>query len=219
MSESKFPKLIDYDALKREFGDDQETDSKQFKKSSKQENTLIFNHEERIKNQSLKKNSEDEGDELTEIKSSGLTGTRLRSYAFAVLTRKEYSKKDLIEKLALYAQNREEVIELVEELAQENYQSDRRVAEMVVRSQIRKGKGPNRIKLALQTKSIDKDLAKKDIAEVDWYEQAYQLKVKKYGVDVATDSKLKAKQIRFLQYRGFEMDAIMKAIKKHQDED
>ena len=219
MSESKFPKLIDYDALKREFGDDQESDSKQFKKSSKQENTLIFNHKERIKNQSLTKNSEDEGDELTEIKSSGLTGTRLRSYAFAVLTRKEYSKKDLIEKLALYAQDREEVIELVEELAQENYQSDRRVAEMVVRSQIRKGKGPNRIKLALQTKSIDKDLAKKDIAEVDWYEQAYQLKVKKYGTDVATDSKLKAKQIRFLQYRGFEMDAIMKAIKKSENED
>ncbi|MEG2461298.1 MAG: RecX family transcriptional regulator, partial [Acinetobacter sp.] len=40
------------------------------------------------------------------------------------------------------------------------------------------------------------------------------LKIKKYGTEVATDPKLKAKQIRFLMYRGFEMDAIMKAISR-----
>src|SRR5690606_15781561 len=110
----------------------------------------------------------------------GLTGTRLRSYAFAVLTRKEYSKKDLIDKLALYAQNKEEVLSLVDELARENYQSDARVAEMTVRSQLRKGKGPNRIKLALKSKHVDKALAEPEMEEIDWYEQAYLLKVKKY---------------------------------------
>ncbi len=36
-------------------------------------------------------------------KNPGLRGSRLRSYAFAVLTRKEYSKAELIEKFALYA--------------------------------------------------------------------------------------------------------------------
>lgn len=34
-----------------------------------------------------------------------LTGQRLRSYAFALLTRRDYSKAELIEKLARYAQN------------------------------------------------------------------------------------------------------------------
>lgn len=221
MTESEFPKIIDYEALKNQYGEDDDHS----KKSVKQKPTY-WKKNARYSN-SYKKNvdQDDASDELNEDetgeekKSFGLTGTRLRSYAFAVLTRKEYSKKDLIEKLALYALDREEVLELVDELARENYQSDKRVAEMTVRSQIRKGKGPNRIKLALNAKSIDKDLAKDDMQDVDWYEQAYQLKVKKYGVDVATDPKIKAKQIRFLQYRGFEMDAIMKAIKRKSDDD
>ena len=57
-----------------------------------------------------------------------LTGTRLRSLAFALLTRKEYSKAELIEKLNLYALDQAEVIQLVEELSDQNYQSDQRVA-------------------------------------------------------------------------------------------
>lgn len=154
----------------------------------------------------------------SEPKAQGLTGTRLRSYAFAVLTRKEYSKADLIEKLALYAVDRDEVIKLVDELASENYQSDQRVAEMMLSSQKRKGKGPNRIKMALKSKKIDSDLIQNELKETDWNEQAYQLKVKKFGLDVEKEPKLKAKQIRFLMYRGFEMDAIMKAISKKADE-
>ena len=50
--------------------------------------------------------------------------------------------------------------------------------------------------------------------ETDWNEQAYQLKVKKFGLEVEKEPKLKAKQIRFLMYRGFEMDAIMQAISR-----
>ena len=151
-------------------------------------------------------------------KAQGLTGTRLRSYAFAVLTRKEYSKADLVEKLALYAMDREEVIKLVDELATENYQSDQRVAEMLLSSQKRKGKGPNRIKLALKNKKIDTELIQEELKETDWNEQAYQLKVKKFGKTVERDPKLKAKQIRFLQYRGFDLDAIFKAISRREDD-
>ena len=151
-------------------------------------------------------------------KHKGLTGSRLRSYAFAVLTRREYSKADLIEKLGLYAMDRDEVLKLVEELAKENYQSDQRVAEIMLSSQKRKGKGPNRIKLALKSKKIDASLIQEELKETDWNEQAYQLKVKKYGAKVEKEPKLKAKQIRFLMYRGFEMDAIIKAITRKEDE-
>ena len=136
-----------------------------------------------------------------------------------MLTRREYSKTDLIEKLALYAPDRDEVVTLVEELARENYQSDQRVADMMLASQKRKGKGPNRIKMALKSKNLDSALIQDELKETDWLEQAYQLKVRKYGVEVAQDIKLKAKQIRFLQYRGFEMDVIMKTIKRKQNED
>lgn len=142
----------------------------------------------------------------------GLTGTKLRSYAFAVLTRKEYSKVDFIEKLMLRAQDRNEVIALAEEFAAANYQSDDRMAEMLLRSQVRKGKGPQRIKLALKSKSLAIEHLKEDLKEIDWLEQAYALKVKKFGTEVAQEAKVKAKQIRFLQYRGFDFDVIFKAI-------
>ncbi|MFW1906087.1 regulatory protein RecX [Acinetobacter ursingii] len=148
-----------------------------------------------------------------------LTGTRLRSYAFALLTRKEYAKAELIEKLSLYAQDRDEVLALVEELSKRQYQSDQRVAEMVLSSQIRKGKGPNRIKQALKHKQLDSNLILEDIQDVDWFEQAYQLKVKKFGIQIEKDPKQKAKQIRFLQYRGFDMNVIMKAISRTSEEE
>ncbi|MCS4297022.1 MULTISPECIES: regulatory protein RecX [Acinetobacter] len=208
MSQAKFPKLLDYQKLKQQFGE-QETTAYQHSTSQPTE------PESGIANDEHAFNAEND----LAPKPQGLTGTRLRSYAFAVLTRKEYSKADLIEKLMAYAQSREEVLTLVDELSANNYQSDQRVAEMTVRSQVRRGKGPNRIKLALRAKQLDKALVQEDIAEIDWYEQAYQLKVKKYGTEVSKDPKIKAKQIRFLQYRGFEMDAIMKAISKKPSDD
>lgn len=193
MSEPKFKKLIDYEALKSAYGDDQ---------NESDDCALSFsNPETHTKRSSL------------------LTGSRLRSYAFAVLTRKEYSKAELIEKLALYAQDLDEVIKLVEELAEQRYQSDQRVAETVLASQKRKGKGPARIQLALKNKKIDQDLIADEMQEIDWTEQAYQLKLKKYGAEVTKDPKLKAKQIRFLQYRGFDLDTIFKAISRRENEE
>lgn len=154
----------------------------------------------------------------TQTSRAELSGTRLRSLAFALLTRKEYSKSELIEKLKLYAANEAEVIQLVEELSDQHYQSDQRVAELVLSSQLRKGKGPNRIQQALKSKELDSALIHDEIQDIDWLEQAYQLKVKKFGVRVETDAKLKAKQIRFLQYRGYNMDIIMKAIHRIEEE-
>jgi regulatory protein len=194
MSNAKFSKIIDYDALKREYGDSDVAQAAGYE-------PLNFSAPEKKAERSL------------------LKGSRLRSYAFAVLTRKEYSKAELIEKLALYAENRDEVIELVEELATQSYQSDQRVAETVLSSQKRKGKGPARIKLALKNKKIDSSLIADEIQEIDWLTEAYQLKVKKYGVEVTKDPKLKAKQIRFLQYRGFDLDTIFKAISRHEYDD
>ena len=148
-----------------------------------------------------------------------LTGQRLRSYAFALLTRRDYSQAELIAKLNQYAINPDEVAKLVEELAVNNYQSDQRVAEQTLASQIRKGKGLQRIKQALKAKQLDEELITEELKEVDWLEQAYQLKVKKFGTEVSKDQKIKAKQIRFLQYRGFDISVIMKAIARTSDEE
>ena len=197
MPNSKFPKLLDYDALKQQFGEEESpaTQYDHTQVTQETDDALDF-------------------DEENQPKPTGLTGSRLRSYAFAVLTRKEYSKAELIEKLATWAMHREEVITLVEELSAQNYQSDQRVAEITLSSQKRKGKGPNQIKMKLKNKKVDTALIAEELKETDWVQQAYALKVKKYGAEVTKDPKLKAKQIRFLMYRGFEMDTIIKAINR-----
>ena len=191
--------MLDYAAIKQQFDDSSAESTTALPSAPVESDALHF-------------------EDAPQPKPKGLTGSRLRSYAFAVLTRREYSKADLIEKLGLYAMDRDEVLKLVEELAKENYQSDQRVAEIMLSSQKRKGKGPNRIKLALKSKKIDASLIQEELKETDWNEQAYQLKVKKYGTKVEKEPKLKAKQIRFLMYRGFEMDAIMKAFTRKEDE-
>ena len=191
--------MLDYAAIKQQFDDSSTESTSESFSAPIESNALHF-------------------EEDPQPKPKGLTGSRLRSYAFAVLTRREYSKADLIEKLGLYAMDRDEVLKLVDELAKENYQSDQRVAEIMLSSQKRKGKGPNRIKLALKSKKIDASLIQEELKETDWNEQAYQLKVKKYGTQVEKEPKLKAKQIRFLMYRGFEMDAIIKAITRKEHE-
>lgn len=207
MSKSHFPKQIDYEALKAQYGATEQINSHTAHTSiePKDANSHLIEHTD----EELLDESEERPTPVT-----GLTGNRLRSYAFAVLTRREYSKKELIEKLSLYAQNHDEVLTLVEEFATANYQSDQRVAEMTLRSQVQRGKGPQRIKQALKSKDLDQTYIQDELQQIDWLAQAYQLKVKKYGTEVATDPKLKAKQARFLLYRGFQMDIVMKAIRR-----
>lgn len=147
-----------------------------------------------------------------------LKGSRLRSYAYAVLTRREYSKAEFTEKLLEYALHPEEVFALVEEFSEKNYQSDERVAQIVLSSQASRGKGPNRIRQTLQQKKIDSTHVEQDIQEVDWIAEAYKLKLKKFGEEIAVDPKQKAKQIRFLQYRGFDMGDILKVVTLKEDD-
>lgn len=204
MPTSPFPKQLDYQSIKVEY-DNSEMSAPPANTSS---NDLDQSEDPSVV----------QSDQTTP-KTTGLTGTRLRSYAFAVLTRREYSKKELIEKLSTYAQSHDEVLALVDEFAAANYQSDERVAEMTVRSQMQRGKGPQRIKQVLKSKALDQAHVKEQLKEIDWFAQAYQLKIRKYGTEVATDPKLKAKQARFLLYRGFQMDVVMKAISRKEYEE
>ncbi|TCM68404.1 regulatory protein [Acinetobacter calcoaceticus] len=223
MSDSKFPKILDYDKLKSVLAQLEQTESASHTANTATDSRAIdpVNDSNQDSFTDQDGDSVDTDDDRADTDAgtvapivSGLTGTRLRSYAFAVLTRREYSKSELIDKLMLRAIRREEVEALVDELAASNYQSDDRVAEMTVRSQVRQGKGPYRIKQALKDKKLDESCAQQDLSEIDWHEQAYQMKLKKYGAEVAVEAKIKAKQIRFLQYRGFEMDSIMRAIRR-----
>ena len=56
------------------------------------------------------------------------------------------------------------------------------------------------------------DLSPQVVFEADWLLQAVQARVKKYGNDRPIDQKEKARQLRFLQYRGFALDVCFQAL-------
>jgi regulatory protein len=147
------------------------------------------------------------------------TGHKLRAIAFALLAKREHSKYDLTQKLQHYGAHPEEIEQLVNELEHAHYQSDERMAGMLVRSQVRQGRGLQRVKQSLKKHDIAPELAQTALEDIDWLQEALQLKIKKFGTDIATEPKQKAKQIRFLQYRGFSMDIIMKVIKYREDDE
>ena len=100
------------------------------------------------------------------------------------------------------------------QLIDDGLQSDSRFAEAFVRSRINQGKGPVRIRTELRDRGLAGsaiDLALEE-ADEDWYALARDVRLKKFGPDTPREFRGKAKQMRFLQSRGFEPDQIQAAV-------
>lgn len=130
------------------------------------------------------------------------------------LARREYGRQELINKLAGKGFDRSAVEQAVEQLGEDGLQSDRRFAENFVQSRVNQGKGPVRIRLELAERRIDDATIEFAIEEAgaDWYALARDIRVKKFGRGKPTDFKAKARQMRFLQYRGFETAQVQAAV-------
>lgn len=145
------------------------------------------------------------------------TGAKLRGIAFAMLGRREHSEQEFKQKLLELDADPNEVDELIKEFQTSQYQSDQRMAEMIVRANIRKGRGPVRVKQTLRERSVDVELAQENLADTDWLTLARTLRIKKFGTELPVDPKEKARQLRFLQYRGFDMQTCTQAISSHHE--
>lgn len=135
---------------------------------------------------------------------------KVRIKAMDLLARREHSQKELRDKLINKGYPEDLVIEAVEKLAQEKLQSDVRFIENFIRTRSNQGYGPIRIKQELRMKGVE--ATAEDLQSQDWYELALQVKQKKFGENPPKDLQSKAKQIRFLQYKGFTHDQIDHAI-------
>ena len=130
------------------------------------------------------------------------------------LARREHGRQELVAKLQSAGFEHETAAMAVEQLAREGLQDDRRFVESFVQSRISQGKGPIRIRLELgqhgvEGAAVDEGL---DDAGEDWPELARRIRVRKFGEALPGSFPEKARQMRFLQYRGFEPDHIRKAF-------
>ena len=161
--------------------------------------------------------------------------SRLRWLAFYYLSRREHGKAELKQKLIDKEQDPLKIDELLAEFEEKGYQSDYRATLMLIRENIRKGRGRGRIKQEFYKKKIAMpsnldeliDMANSESEEfsefvddnedslvegIDWLKLAVEARTKKYGDDIPLEQKDKAKQLRFLQYRGFKADICFQAL-------
>lgn len=138
----------------------------------------------------------------------------IRKKAMDFLARREYGQRELIRKLADKGYQYSLVEGEIEHLTEDGLQNDTRFAEAFAQSRINQGKGPVRIRVDLGQKGISDGVIEYAIEEsgADWFELAREQRLKKFGAAEPPDFKTKAKQMRFLQYRGFEQDHIQAAI-------
>jgi regulatory protein len=141
----------------------------------------------------------------------------VRKKAMDFLARREYGRGELENKLCKAGFDAEAVAKALAHLTDEGLQSDERFAESFMQSRINQGKGPVRIRLDLQERGLHSsliDAVLENCAE-DWFRLARAVRQRKFGATLPSDFKERARQMRFLQYRGFEMPHIQAAFGDH----
>ena len=137
-----------------------------------------------------------------------------RKKAMDYLARREHGRGELLDKLTRFGFDADVADDAVAQLVEDGLQSDSRFAEAFVRSRINQGKGPARIRADLRARGLGPaaiDLALEE-ADEDWYALAVDVRLKKFGPDTPSEFRDKAKQMRFLQSRGFEPDQVQAAV-------
>ena len=135
----------------------------------------------------------------------------IRRAAMDLLARREHARAELIQKLRRrFPSCPEWIDEAVGRLADENLQSDARMAEAFVRSRVNRGQGPLRIRAELRGKGIADDMIDLSFDEcgVNWHSVAERVYHKRFGHEAPSDAKERAKRLRFLQGRGFTFDHV-----------
>ncbi|MGO3345342.1 MAG: regulatory protein RecX [Marinomonas sp.] len=140
--------------------------------------------------------------------------TSTMDHALILLGGREHSVKEIHTKLKQRGHSEEEIAATIQSLLEINYLNDQRFAEIFVRSRVNKPLGALRIKYELTQKGIKNELADDALQDcnADWFELAKELKERKFGKNQYKDFKEKAKQMRYLQYRGFNFDQIHYAL-------
>ena len=138
-----------------------------------------------------------------------------RKKAMDFLARREYGQMELIKKLADKGYDHDVAARAIFRLTDQDLQNDQRFAAAFVQSRINQGKGPVRIRLDLSQRGINEGTVEAALAAssvAHWRELARDARHKKFGLGQPEDFKAKAKQMRFLQSRGFEQDHVQSAF-------
>lgn len=145
-----------------------------------------------------------------------LNAAQLRMRGIALLARREHSRAELQHKLKRYSEDESLIAQVLDQLQAEKLLSDARFAESVAR--VRGARfGSARVAQDLRAKGVSGELASrlvKDLKATD-AERAQAAWEKRFG-NAPADVSERAKQMRFLQSRGFSPEVIRRVVPRAQ---
>ena len=138
----------------------------------------------------------------------------LKARAMRFLARREHSRLELARKLSRIAEDGDDVEVVLEELAQKGWLSDARYAEHSVRAKARRF-GPLKVAQYLKARGVDDEAIAAGIVAAGAEAGASMESVwaSRFRA-LPSDEKEKARQVRFLQGRGFALDEIFRFLRQ-----
>lgn len=147
-------------------------------------------------------------DELSDVEATDAPVSDVRDIrrsAMDLLARREHSRVELARKLHRRYSDYEVIEEALDKLVSDNLLSDERFTEVYVTYRKRAGFGPVRIAGELRERGINDNLASRYLngADASWCDAALAARDKKFGSQPVATLDEKARQQKFLNYRGF----------------
>jgi regulatory protein len=133
-----------------------------------------------------------------------------------LLARRELTRWELRRKLGDRGFESEMIEQVLDALTLEGLQSDVRFAEGYVSHRAGRGYGPVRIIEELQARGVDSALIRECINKNDpeWGRRIAAVRTKRYGMKLPGDARERARQSRFLHYRGFTGEQIQRLMRR-----
>jgi regulatory protein len=134
----------------------------------------------------------------------------VRDVAVRLLARREHAQSELHKKLCERGYHEEVIFQVLEEFVNRGILSDERFTEVYVRSRFARGYGPLRIKNELKERSIATDLIQRytSFSKDHCMNHMNAVRKKRFGLPIPEAIEERARQARFLQYRGFDLADI-----------
>jgi regulatory protein len=143
-----------------------------------------------------------------------------RAVAIALLARRDFASGELIGRLRAKAFDEVTAATVVAELIREGVLSDERYAQNYVAYHAGRGQGPIRIATELRRCGVAADLVESAVSGgADWAALARRVCRARFGPQPPGSWAEKARQARFLQYRGFSSDHIRAATGAESESD
>ncbi len=129
-----------------------------------------------------------------------------------LLAIREHSRGELRRKLQQREVAAEDIDVTLDALEGEGLLSDARFAASFVTYRAGRGQGPVRIRHELELRGVCSSLAEDALTGHPWQETARAARIKKFGTESPEGFKERARQARFLQYRGFTSEQVRHAL-------